>query len=115
MFDNGFRTIVCYIYFTRIIVYLLKITVPFQYEWLGQFFAELATYVFFVMTGYKFRPASNNPYLQVSQEDEDIEMEEVVTETGWNEGVVRVNQGGKVTSTQDGLANPKPRDNSHDA
>ncbi|XP_019640114.1 PREDICTED: protein GPR107-like [Branchiostoma belcheri] len=53
--------IVCYIYFTRIIVYLLKITVPFQYEWLGQFFAELATYVFFVMTGYKFRPVSTTP------------------------------------------------------
>ncbi|XP_019626091.1 PREDICTED: protein GPR107-like isoform X2 [Branchiostoma belcheri] len=115
LFRHFYVMIVCYIYFTRIIVYLLKITVPFQYEWLGQFFAELATYVFFVMTGYKFRPASNNPYLQVSQEDEDIEMEEVVTETGWNEGVVRVNQGGKVTSTQDGLANPKPRDNSHDA
>ncbi|XP_078685662.1 protein GPR107-like isoform X1 [Branchiostoma floridae x Branchiostoma belcheri] len=115
LFRHFYVMIVCYIYFTRIIVYLLKITVPFQYEWLGQFFAELATYVFFVMTGYKFRPASNNPYLQVSQDDEDIEMEEVVTETGWNEGVVRVNQGGKVTSTQDGLANPKPRDNSHDA
>ncbi|XP_078605739.1 protein GPR107-like isoform X4 [Branchiostoma floridae x Branchiostoma japonicum] len=115
LFRHFYVMIVCYIYFTRIIVYLLKITVPFQYEWLGQFFAELATYVFFVMTGYKFRPASNNPYLQVSQDDEDIEMEEVVTETGWNEGVVRVNQGGKVVSTQDSLANPKPRDNSHDA
>ncbi|XP_066293847.1 protein GPR107-like isoform X1 [Branchiostoma lanceolatum] len=115
LFRHFYVMIVCYIYFTRIIVYLLKITVPFQYEWLGQFFAELATYVFFVMTGYKFRPASNNPYLQVSQEDEDIEMEEVVTEAGWNEGVVRVNQGGKVASTQDSLANPKPRDNSHDA
>ncbi|XP_078685664.1 protein GPR107-like isoform X2 [Branchiostoma floridae x Branchiostoma belcheri] len=77
LFRHFYVMIVCYIYFTRIIVYLLKITVPFQYEWLGQFFAELATYVFFVMTGYKFRPASNNPYLQVSQDDEDIEMEEV--------------------------------------
>ena len=31
--------------------------------------------VFFVMTGYKFRPASNNPYFAVASEDD---MEEVL-------------------------------------
>ena len=84
----------------RIIVYLLKITVPFQYEWLDSMFKEVgivichrfhfkcvcnlfvksvkcnifvlqvATLVFFVMTGYKFRPASNNPYFAVSDDDD---------------------------------------------
>ena len=55
-----------------------QITVPFQYEWLDELFKELATFVFFVVTGYKFRPASNNPYLQVSTEsDDEIEMDEV--------------------------------------
>lgn len=38
----------------------------------------MATLVFFVLTGYKFRPASDNPYLQLSLEDEDdLEMEAV--------------------------------------
>ncbi|KAK7084509.1 hypothetical protein SK128_017987 [Halocaridina rubra] len=52
----------------------------------------MATYVFFVMTGYKFRPATSNPYFRVS---EDEEMEEVLTTTGLTEGVTRVNQHGK--------------------
>ena len=57
---------------------MFQITVPFQYEWLDELFKEMATLVFFVVTGYKFRPASNNPYLQVPTEDEDeIEMDEV--------------------------------------
>lgn len=32
-------------------------------------FKEMATYVFFVLTGYKFRPASANPYFTVGNED----------------------------------------------
>lgn len=44
-------------------------TVSFQYEWLDEMFREIVTYVFFVMTGYKFRPASANPYFQVNLED----------------------------------------------
>lgn len=41
-----------------------------------QLLDEMATLVFFVLTGCKFRPASDNPYLQLSQED-DLEMESV--------------------------------------
>ncbi|XP_066959578.1 protein GPR107 isoform X2 [Macrobrachium rosenbergii] len=93
LFRHFYIMVVCYIYFTRIIVYLLKITVPFQYEWLNVMFREMATYVFFVMTGYKFRPATNNPYFRVSEEEE--EMEEVLTTTGLTESVTRVNQKGR--------------------
>jgi len=53
----------------------MKITVAFQYEWLDSMFKEVATLVFFVMTGYKFRPASNNPYFSVAMDDD---MEEVL-------------------------------------
>ena len=39
---------------------------------------ELATLTFFVLTGHKFRPASYNPYLLLSVEDEeDMEMDDV--------------------------------------
>jgi len=52
--------------------------VPFKYEWLDELFKECATITFFVITGYKFRPAPDNPYLQVPQDsDEEVEMEEV--------------------------------------
>lgn len=65
--------VVCYIYSTRIVVYLLKITVPFQYGWLHEMFREMATYVFFVLTAYKFRPASQNPYFALHVEEEDLD------------------------------------------
>jgi len=42
-----------------------------------QFLVEVSTLIFFVLTGYKFRPASNNPYLQLPQDEEDVEMDEV--------------------------------------
>jgi len=86
LFRHFYIMIICYIYFTRIIVYLLKITVPFQYEWLDEMFHEMATYVFFVLTGYKFRPASANPYFQLSVDDED-EMDVVVSQSGLTEGL----------------------------
>ncbi|KAG2470630.1 RYDEN protein, partial [Polypterus senegalus] len=69
--------IVCYIYFTRIIAILLKVTVPFQWQWFYELLVEVSTLVFFVLTGYKFRPASNNPYLQLPQDEEDVEMDEL--------------------------------------
>lgn len=42
-----------------------------------QFLVEVSTLIFFVLTGFKFRPASNNPYLQLPQDEEDLEMDEV--------------------------------------
>lgn len=42
-----------------------------------QFLVEVSTLIFFVLTGYKFQPASNNPYLQLPQDEEDVEMDEV--------------------------------------
>ncbi|XP_068512695.1 protein GPR107 isoform X1 [Anas acuta] len=91
LFRHYYVMIVCYIYFTRIIAILIKIAVPFQWKWLYQLLDEMATLVFFVLTGYKFRPASDNPYLQLSQDDEDdLQMEAVVTTSGVMEGMKKV-------------------------
>lgn len=90
LFRHYYVMIVCYIYFTRIIAILLKVTMPFQWQWCYEFLVEVSTLVFFVLTGYKFRPASNNPYLQLPQDEEDNEMDEVVTESGALEGISKV-------------------------
>ncbi|XP_057610871.1 protein GPR107 [Chionomys nivalis] len=90
LFRHYYVLIVCYIYFTRIIAFLLKFAVPFQWKWLYQLLDETATLVFFVLTGYKFRPASDNPYLQLSQEEDDLEMESVVTASGVTENMKKV-------------------------
>lgn len=90
LFRHYYVMIVCYIYFTRIIAILLKVTMPFQWQWCYEFLVEVSTLVFFVLTGYKFRPASNNPYLQLPLDEEDVEMDEVVTESGALEGISKV-------------------------
>ncbi|OTF81715.1 seven transmembrane receptor-like protein [Euroglyphus maynei] len=76
LFRFFYVMIVFYIYFTRIIVYLVKITVPFNYEWLAQFFQHSATLIFFILTGYHFQPITSNPYYQLLQDE--IEMDEEV-------------------------------------
>nr|CAD7585870.1 unnamed protein product [Timema genevievae] len=111
LFRHFYIMIVCYIYFTRIIVYLLKITVPFQYEWLDEMFHEMATYVFFVMTGYKFRPASANPYFQLTpddDDDDDAEMDVVVSQSGLMEGLSKISRVNKVTPE---IASDEEKDN----
>lgn len=59
-------------------VFPVQMAVPFQYTWLCVVFKEISTVIFFLVTGYKFQPASNNPYLQVATEsDDEVEMDEV--------------------------------------
>ncbi|KAG8447728.1 hypothetical protein GDO86_015010 [Hymenochirus boettgeri] len=92
LFRHYYVMIFCFIYFTRLVVLLIKFAVPFQWKWIYQLLDELATFIFFVLTGYKFRPASDNPYLQLPQDDDedDLEMEAVVTTTGATEGIKKV-------------------------
>jgi hypothetical protein len=73
IFKHFYIMVICYIYFTRIIGFLLKQMLPFRYEWFDELCTEVVTFTFFAMTAYKFQPASNNPYLQVSQNDLDEE------------------------------------------
>ena len=43
-----------------------------------QLLVEGSTLAFFVLTGYKFQPARDNPYLQLPQEDEEgMQIEQV--------------------------------------
>ncbi|CAM4541877.1 unnamed protein product [Leuciscus chuanchicus] len=91
LFRHYYVMIVCYIYFTRIIASLIKVIVPYQWKWLYQLLDELATLTFFFLTGHKFRPASYNPYLLLSVEEEDMEMDDVVTtSTAMGEGVKKL-------------------------
>ncbi|XP_037680200.1 protein GPR108 isoform X2 [Choloepus didactylus] len=93
LFRHYYIMVICYVYFTRIIAILLRVAVPFQWQWLYQLLVEGSTLAFFVLTGYKFQPAGDNPYLQLPQEDkEDVQMEEVMTDTGLREGLSKVNK-----------------------
>merc|ERR1711998_426084 len=62
LFRQFYIMVVTYIYFTRIIVYLLAATLPFELVWMRTFFSEGATIIFYFVTGWKFKPAEDNPY-----------------------------------------------------
>jgi hypothetical protein len=86
LFREFYLLVVTYIYFTRIIVFLLDATLPFTLVWLGEFFTEVATLIFWGVTGYKFRPVPDNPYLSLEEEEaaekeakEALQMEELDT------------------------------------
>ena len=82
--------VVVYIYFTRIVVFLLAATIPYYLLWLGPCATETATLLFFVVTGYKFRPSQDNPYLPVQSEG--LEAEEYGLEGEDNDGIAAAGQ-----------------------
>ncbi|GAB4816676.1 hypothetical protein N2152v2_003722 [Parachlorella kessleri] len=74
LFRQFYIMVVSYIYFTRIIVYLLESTLPYRYIWFSNAASELATLAFYVACGIKFRPlaAGTNPYFAL--ENDEIEL-----------------------------------------
>lgn len=82
LFRQFYVMVVVYVYFTRIVVFLLAATIPFYLMWLGPLFTEIATLIFFVVTGFKFQPADDNPYLPVRTQDEDGKSEYGLGEEG---------------------------------
>lgn len=71
LFRQFYVMVVIYIYFTRIVVYLLEATLPFYLQYAAPLATELAALTFYVITGYNFRPQIDNPYLPVASEDTD--------------------------------------------
>lgn len=100
LFRHFYILIICYVYLTRIIKYLVVFTVPFKYTWLVVVVEEVGTWLFFVITGYKFKPAPNNPYLKLSQSDDELEMDEAVTQSGVLEGVTHLKRGQQQNDTR---------------
>ena len=65
------------------VVYIMRITVPPEKSWVAEFCNEMATLVFFCVTGWKFRPGCNNPYFKIDEED----MVEINTKNALTENV----------------------------
>ncbi|KAL5109269.1 hypothetical protein TcWFU_007960 [Taenia crassiceps] len=101
LFRHFYILVICYIYFTRIIVYLLRMTTPFAWTWLVELFEQTVTLIFYISVGHKFRPFDDNPYLQLptseEQEAEDVvmelfNMEEALSQSGMTDGVTRIHR-----------------------
>ncbi|KAM9993193.1 hypothetical protein ACTFIZ_011159 [Dictyostelium cf. discoideum] len=77
LFRSFYLVVICYLYFTRVIIYLLKATLPYKYIWLGEFFSLAASFAFYCITGYQFRPSLDNPYFYLPTQDDDHDLNEL--------------------------------------
>jgi len=71
LFRQYYIVVVCYIYFTRVVVYALITITAYQYAWTSVLAGELATLAFYVFTGYRFRPIGHNPYFVIDDDEEE--------------------------------------------
>lgn len=72
LFRSFYITVVAYIYFTRIIVYLFASVLDYHQTWIRHFVVEFGTLVFYVYTGYTFRPMDDRTsYVELQQRDKD--------------------------------------------
>ncbi|XP_040988493.1 protein CANDIDATE G-PROTEIN COUPLED RECEPTOR 7-like [Juglans microcarpa x Juglans regia] len=69
LFRQYFVVVICYICFTRVVVFALETITSYRYLWTIVLAAELATLAFYVFTGYKFKPEAHNPYFVVDDEE----------------------------------------------
>ncbi|XP_060862331.1 protein GPR107 [Metopolophium dirhodum] len=103
LFQQFYVMLVSYIYFTRILIYMLRMTVPFHLLWLNEFSRETATFIFFAMTGYKFRPTIANPYFQVASDVDDDDTDIVISHFGSgvsNRSRKKANNGGETAEDE---------------
>ncbi|KAL8148467.1 protein CANDIDATE G-PROTEIN COUPLED RECEPTOR 7-like [Apium graveolens] len=75
LFRLYYIVVICYIYFTRVVVYGLETITSYQYEWTSVVAAELATLAFYIFTGFNFRPKTHNPYFAIDDEEEEAASE----------------------------------------
>uniref|UniRef100_A0A383W4F4 Intimal thickness related receptor IRP domain-containing protein n=1 Tax=Tetradesmus obliquus TaxID=3088 RepID=A0A383W4F4_TETOB len=73
LFRQFYILVVVFIYFTRIVVFLLRENLANSlYAWVADAAYELAYLAFYVWVGVRFAPNANNPYTKLRQEE--IEM-----------------------------------------
>ncbi|KAG6496585.1 protein CANDIDATE G-PROTEIN COUPLED RECEPTOR 7-like [Zingiber officinale] len=75
LFRQYYIVVICYIYFTRVVVYALITITSYRYLWTSVLAGELATLGFYVFTGYRFRPEAHNPYFAIDDEEEEAAAE----------------------------------------
>ena len=70
MFKHFYIMVLAYIYFTRIVVFILFATLPPEYVWVSSFAKELAALVFYSLTAMQFRPHGGTGYFQLISTEE---------------------------------------------
>jgi len=78
LFRSFYITVVAYIYFTRIIIYLFASILDYHQTWLRHCVVEFGTLIFYIYTGYTFRPTDDRAsYVELQQRDKDDDVQVV--------------------------------------
>lgn len=80
LFRQYYIVVICYIYFTRVVVYALETITSYKYLWTSVVAGELATLAFYVFTGLKFKPEAHNPYFVIDDEEEEAAVDQLKLE-----------------------------------
>ncbi|CAN1139082.1 Protein CANDIDATE G-PROTEIN COUPLED RECEPTOR 7 [Linum perenne] len=80
LFRQYYIVVICYIYFTRVVVYALETITSYKYLWTSVVASELATLAFYLFTGLKFKPEAHNPYFVIDDEEEEAAAEQLKLE-----------------------------------
>lgn len=68
LFRKFYIIVIVYIYFTRIVVYLFSSSLDYHQTWIRFLVLELATIIFYLYSGYTFRPINENAmYVELKQ------------------------------------------------
>lgn len=70
LFRQYYMVVFSYIYFTRVVVLVLRGVTSYHYTWVSVLASETATLAFYIFTGYKFKPVPHNPYFALEDEEE---------------------------------------------
>ena len=73
LFRSFYVLVVGYIYFTRIVVYLVGSGLGYEHTWLQYCLTEVGTLAFYVGVGIKFKPMTENMYEKVASGEVEVE------------------------------------------
>ncbi|KAM0888111.1 hypothetical protein ACQ4PT_028487 [Festuca glaucescens] len=80
LFRQFYTVVIGYLYFTRIVVYMLSTIASYQYRWVSILSEEVAAMAFYVFMFYTFRPAERSKYFSLHDDDEEEAAEMVLRE-----------------------------------
>jgi hypothetical protein len=71
LFRQFYTVVIGYLYFTRIVVYMLGTVASYQYRWVSIFSEEVAAMAFYIFMFYTFRPAERSKYFSLDDDEEE--------------------------------------------
>ncbi|KNC79136.1 hypothetical protein SARC_08463 [Sphaeroforma arctica JP610] len=76
LFKRFYSVVIFYVYLSRLGIPMFADAIPYDYQWIPDALLQALAFGVFTMVAIWFRPAPDNPYFSIPQED-DIDVEEM--------------------------------------